>query len=84
MGTNLDLQVPHRRLIGFVAFRDGLQIRIAGRHAAPIFRVADPLMIAAIAHGAWAKSAAEPLPRVYAVDPFDSWETIGAGSVRSG
>ena len=61
-----------------------MQIRIAGRHAAPIFKVADPLVIAAIANGAWAKSAAEPLPRVYAVDPFDDWETIRATSARSG
>ena len=68
-GNHLSIQVPHRRLIGFTLFKDGLQVRIADRRTEPIFRVADPLVVAAIAGGASLKTSNEPLPRVYAVSP---------------
>jgi hypothetical protein len=83
-GHDLEFQVPHRRLIGFALFRDGLQIRVAGRRAAPIFKVADPLVVAATANGAWQKPPADSMPRVYAVQPFDDWPAVPVGSARSG
>jgi hypothetical protein len=82
-GNHLSMQIPHRRLVGLTLYRDGLQARIAGRRAEPIFRLADPLVVAAIAGGAWARTSREPLPRVYAVESFDGLR-VKAGSARSG
>ena len=79
-GHHLSIQIPHRRLIGFTLFKDGLQVRIADRRTEPIFRVADPLVVAAIAGGASLKTSNEPLPRAHAVESFADWPVIPAGS----
>jgi hypothetical protein len=83
-GDHVNIQVPHRRLIGYTLFKDGVRLRIAGRKAEPIFRVAEPLVVAAIAAGAWATKSQQPLPQVYAVESFDSLAINRADSSKSG
>jgi hypothetical protein len=83
-GDHVSIQVPHRRLIGFQLFRDGVRIRIAARRAEPILRVAQPALVAAIANSAWTKSTEEALPRFYAVESFEALPVRMAGSSKSG
>jgi len=83
-GDHVSIQIPHRRLIGCTVFKDGLRVRIAGRRAEPIFRIADPLVVAAIASRASSGVAQIPAPKVYAVESFDGLALSPAGSSRSG
>jgi hypothetical protein len=83
-GNHLAIQVPHRRLIGYTLFKDGLRLRIAGRKAEPIFRVAEPLVVAAVAGGAWATRDEAGVPKVFAVESFDGLGISPADSSKSG
>ena len=82
-GARVSIQVPHRQVIRFALFKDGVQVQIAGRRTEPIFRVAEPFLLTAIAHGAWQKSATDPRGRALATDSFDGWPATPAGSLKS-
>ncbi len=79
-GSGVSIQVPHRRLNGFTLFRDGLQVHISDRRAEPVFRVGDPLAVAAIAGGAAPKSSTQRVPRVQPLVALGDMPVISVGS----
>ena len=83
-GKHLNVQVPHRRLIGVTLFADAVQLRIAARKSQPVFRLEQPAVVAAVATSAWRDLGTASVPQVYSVAAFDDWPLRMAETSRSG
>ena len=52
-GKQGSVECAYAQLIGFEFFREGIALQVSGRTSAPLFRVADPWVVAAVANAAW-------------------------------